>query len=233
MILTRTVRRALGDTYPARVPSRRLLALAVPALAAVAAAAVLLPHSPAALRELLLSAGPAAPAAALAAWILLTPALFPGTVLAAAGGLAFGVVGGAALAFAGALAGSVAAFALARGTAAGWAARLVGRSARLARIGALLEHRGFAAVLAARLAPGVPATGLHYVAGASRVRPGSFVAAMAVAAPLRTVPYAVLGTGLASGSLLTLVVAAGSIVLGAIASAVLVRHILRAVPAGA
>ena len=56
---------------------------------------------------------------------------------------------------------------------------------------------------------------------------------MAVAAPLRTGPYAVLGTGLASGSLLTLAVAAGSIVLGAVASAVLVRHLLRAVPAGA
>jgi hypothetical protein len=60
----------------------------------------------------------------------------------------------------------------------------------------------------------------------SRVRPGAFLAAMAVAAPLRTVPYAVLGTGLAAGSILTVVVAAGSIGLGAIASALLVRHVL-------
>jgi uncharacterized membrane protein YdjX (TVP38/TMEM64 family) len=71
------------------------------------------------------------------------------------------------------------------------------------------------------------------VAGASRVRPGAFVAAMAVAAPLRTVPYAVLGTAVASGSMATLVVAGGSIAIGAIASAVLVRHIVRASPAGA
>jgi hypothetical protein len=56
---------------------------------------------------------------------------------------------------------------------------------------------------------------------------------MAVAAPLRTVPYAVLGTGLASGSSATLVVAGGSIAVGAIASAVLVRHLLHAAPAAA
>ena len=213
--------------------SRLLRAAAALALAAMAvAAAVLLPHSPAGLRELLLSAGAAAPVAALAAWVLLTPALFPGTVLAAAGGLAFGAVGGAALAFGGAVAGGVAAFALAR-TAARGPAGLVARSARLSRIDALLARRGFAAILAARLTPGVPAAGLHYVAGVSRVRARSFVAAMAVAAPLRTVPYAVLGTGLASGSIVTLVIAAGSIAVGGIASAVLVRRVLGAAPAGA
>lgn len=214
------------------MPPRRFCALAALALAAVAGATVLLPHSPAGLLELLLSAGPAAPIAVLAAWILLTPALFPGTVLAATGGLAFGAAGGAALAFGGALAGGLAAFTLARIAVSGRADRLVARSTRLARVDALLERRGFAAVLAARLTPGVPATGLHYVAGASRVRTGTFIAAMAVAAPLRTVPYAVLGTGLAAGSILTLVIAASSIALGAIASMLLVRHVLRGAPAG-
>jgi uncharacterized membrane protein YdjX (TVP38/TMEM64 family) len=183
---------------------------------AAAATAILLPHSPAGLRELVLSVGPAAPLAALAAWVLLTPALFPGTVLAAAGGLTFGAAGGAALAFGGALAGGLAAFALARGCASGAAARLVARSPRLAKIEAHLQRRGFAAILAARLTPGVPATGLYYLAGASRVHPGAFLAAMAVAAPLRTVPYAVLGTGL--------------VALGAVASALLFRQVLRATP---
>ena len=213
------------------MPPRRLRALVALALATAVAAAVLLPHSPAGLRELVLAVGPAAPLAALAAWILLTPALFPGTVLAAAGGMAFGAAGGAALAFGGALAGGIAAFALARTCASGTAARVVARSPRLARIDAHLERRGFAAILAARLTPGVPATGLYYVAGASRLRPGAFVAAMAVAAPLRTVPYAVLGTGLLAGSILTLVIAASSIALGALASGLLVRHVLRAAPA--
>jgi len=107
----------------------------------MAAAAVLLPHSPAELRLLLLGAGVAAPVAALAAWILLTPALFPGTVLAAAGGLSFGAAGGAGLAFAGALAGGLASFALARTVARAETARLIVRSPRLARIDELLERR--------------------------------------------------------------------------------------------
>jgi uncharacterized membrane protein YdjX (TVP38/TMEM64 family) len=217
-------------SYPQRMPPRRLSVLVGLAVAAAVAAAILLPHSPAGLRELVLSVGPAAPFAALAAWVLLTPALFPGTVLAAAGGLAFGAAGGAAVAFGGALAGGVTAFALARSCASGAAARVVARSPRLARIEAHLECRGFAAILAARLTPGVPATGLYYVAGASRVRPGAFIAAMAVAAPLRTVPYAVLGTGLVAGSALTLVLAAGSIALGAFASGLLFRRVLRATP---
>jgi uncharacterized membrane protein YdjX (TVP38/TMEM64 family) len=215
------------------VASPRLLCLVTVALAAVVAAAVLLPHSPAGLRELLVAVGPAAPAIALAAWILLTPALFPGSVLAAAGGLAFGALGGATLAFGGALAGGLAAFALARTGARGPAERLIARSPKLASIDSLLERRGFAAILGARLMPGVPATGLHYAAGVSQVRPRGFAAAIAIGALLRTVPYALLGTGLASGPPLTLLLAGGSIVLGALAAAALLRHIRWPVEAAA
>jgi uncharacterized membrane protein YdjX (TVP38/TMEM64 family) len=215
------------------VPSHRLLCLATLALGAVGAAAVLLPHSPAGLRELLVAVGPAAPAIALGAWILLTPALVPGSVLAAAGGLASGALGGAALAFGGALGGGLAAFALARTVARGPAERLIARSTKLASIDSLLERRGFAAILASRLMPGVPATALHYAAGVSQVRPRAFAAAIAVGALLRTVPYALLGTGLASGSALALLVAGGSIALGAVAAAALVRHIRQPVSAAA
>jgi len=77
------------------MPLRRLAAL-VPVLLAVIAAGLLLPHSPSQLRDLVLAAGVAAPAIVLAAWVVLTPALFPGPVLAASGGLGvFGMtVGG-------------------------------------------------------------------------------------------------------------------------------------------
>jgi uncharacterized membrane protein YdjX (TVP38/TMEM64 family) len=177
------------------------------------------------LRELVVALGPAAPAVALAAWIVLTPALFPGSALAAAGGLAFGVLGGSALALAGALAGGLAAFALARTAARGPAERLIARNTKLASIDSLLARRGFAAILASRLMPGVPATALHYAAGVSQVRPRAFAAAIAVGALLRTVPYALLGTGLASGSSLTLLVAGGTIGLGAVTAAGLARHI--------
>jgi uncharacterized membrane protein YdjX (TVP38/TMEM64 family) len=207
------------------MPPRRLIGLLAIAIPGFVAAVILLPHSPSALRELLLGVGPAAPVIAIAAWIVLTPALFPGTVLAAACGLAFGMLGGAALAFGGAVAGGLAAFALARTGAGGAVRRLVARRPRLARVSALLERRGFAATLAARLMPGVPATGLHYVAGVSPVSARAFAGAMAIGALFRTVPYAILGQSLGSGSLPTLLVAGGAITVGALTSAVLVRQI--------
>jgi uncharacterized membrane protein YdjX (TVP38/TMEM64 family) len=206
----------------------RPLAAAVPVLLVVVAAGVLLPHSPSGLRELLLAAGVAAPALALAAWVVLTPALFPGPVLAAAGGLAFGAVGGTALSLAGAVLGGVAAFWLARTVARGPATRLAQRTPRLARVNALLETRGFAAVLAARLMPGVPATGLYYAAGASAVRLRAFAPAIAIGALLRTTPYALLGQGLVSGSAVTIGIAAASIVIGG-AGALLLARGLRSV----
>ena len=209
------------------MPPRSLIAVAAVAIAAFAAAATLLPHSPSALHELVLSVGPAAPVIALAAWIVLTPALFPGTALAAAGGLAFGALGGAALAWGGAVAGGMAAFVLARTAARAPVGRLARRHSRLERVHALVERRGFAAGLAARLTPGVPATGLHYAAGVSPVRARAFAGAIAIGALLRTVPYAVLGQGLVSGSIATMLVAVGSIAVGALVAALLVRQLRR------
>jgi uncharacterized membrane protein YdjX (TVP38/TMEM64 family) len=196
------------------MPLRRVAAL-VPVLLAATAAGFLLPHSPSHLRDLVGAAGVAAPAIVLVAWVVLTPALFPGTVLAAAGGLAFGAVGGTALASSGAVLGGLAAFTLARTVGRGPAARLAERSARLARLQALLERRGFAAILAARLMPGVPASGLHYAAGISPVRYGAFTAAIAIGALLRTTPYALLGDGLGSGSVISIAAAAASVAIGA------------------
>jgi uncharacterized membrane protein YdjX (TVP38/TMEM64 family) len=207
------------------MPPRVLLVFASVVISIVLAAAMGLPHSPAGLRELLMGLGPAAPAIAIAAWIALTPSMFPGTVLAAAGGLAFGALGGAAVALVGAVAGGLAAFGLARSAARASVARYVSGRARLAGAAALLERRGFAVVLAARLMPGVPATGLHYVAAVSPVRVRAFAGAIAIGALVRTVPYALLGEGLASGSPVTTLVAVGSIVLGGLAAALLVRQI--------
>jgi uncharacterized membrane protein YdjX (TVP38/TMEM64 family) len=203
------------------------LAALVLVLPAAAAAVVLLPHSPTALRDLVAAPGVAAPAIVLVAWVVLTPALFPGTVLAAAGGLAFGALGGAALAVGGAVLGGLAAFALARGAAGGAAQRLVRRTPRLAPIREQLERRGFAAVLAARLMPGVPATALHYAAGASPVRYRAFTTAIAIGALVRTAPYAVLGQGLASGSPLAVALAAVPVVIGGVGAIVLMRHLRR------
>jgi uncharacterized membrane protein YdjX (TVP38/TMEM64 family) len=206
------------------MPLRRVAA-AVLVLLAVVAAGVWLPHSPSGLSDLVRAAGVAAPAAALAAWVVLTPALFPGPVLAAAGGLAFGAVGGAALAWVGAVLGGLAAFWLARTAARGAVTRLARRSPQLERAEGLLEQRGFATVLAARIMPGVPATALYYAAGASPVRTRSFAAAIAIGALLRITPYALLGQGLASGSLVTIGIAAASIAIGGGGAMLLVRRL--------
>jgi uncharacterized membrane protein YdjX (TVP38/TMEM64 family) len=207
---------------------RRLIGLLAVAIPALVAAAVLLPHSPEGLRAVLLGLGPLAPAIALAAWVVLVPVMFPGTVLAAAGGLAFGTVVGIVLAVAGAVLGGLAAFGLGRTGARVPVERFVAGRPRLASLHGLLERRGFAAILAARLMPGVPAGGLHYAAGVSPVRARAFAGAIAIGALLRTVPYVVLGQGLGSGSLATMVVAGGSIVLGGLAAAVLLRQLRRA-----
>ncbi|MDW5593106.1 VTT domain-containing protein [Conexibacter stalactiti] len=195
---------------------RRLVMLAVPAAVILAAAALLLPKSPTGLRDLLLTGelGLLAPLIALIAWSVLTPALFPGTVLAAASGLAFGSVGGTALAWSGAVLGGLVAFALARTAARDTVTRQVARRPKLAAVSDLLERRGFTAVLAARLMPGVPATALHYAAGVSPVRAHAFVAAMAIGALLRTVPYVLLGQGLGSGSPLLVAFGVASIAIG-------------------
>ena len=206
------------------MPLRRL-APVVPVVLAVVAAAALLPHSPSDLRDLVLAAGVAAPVVALAAWVVLTPALFPGTLLAAASGLAFGAIWGTALALGGAVLGGLAAFTLARTLARGPALRLVRRTRMLARAHAGLERRGFATVLAARLMPGVPASGLYYAAGVSPVRRGAFTAAIAVGALLRTTPYVLLGQGLASGSAVPVIIAAASIAIGAGGAMLLLRHL--------
>ena len=72
----------------------------------------------------------------------------------------------------------LAAFALARTAGRTQLEATVMRRAKLRKVHALLERRGFLAMLAARLMPGVPATGLHYVAGVAPVGVPAFAAAM-------------------------------------------------------
>ena len=134
--------------------SHRLLYLTGLIVLAFVATVMLLPHSPGELRTLLVGAGLAAPAIALGAWIVLTPAMFSGTLLAAASGLAFGAAGGVAIALVGAVLGGLAAFAVARWVGRGAVEKHMLRSARLTNLHALLERRGFLALLAARLMPG-------------------------------------------------------------------------------
>ena len=211
--------------YADRMPRLRLIGLIALVAGAFVAAVLLLPHSPSELRTLAGGAGVAAPAIALGAWILLTPAMFSGTLLATASGLAFGALGGAALSLVGAVLGGLAAFALARTVARDQVEPMLLRRPKFQRLHGLLERRGFLATLAGRLMPGVPATGLHYAAGVSPVGARAFAGAMVVGALLRTAPYALLGQGIGSGSAVAIAVAAASVCMGGLAAVLLMRRL--------
>ncbi len=173
---------------------RRLILFGCVVAAGALAVALGAPHSPAALSAAASHAGPLAPAAYVLAWTVLTVALFPGTVLAGAGGLLFGAAGGTALSIAGGTLGGLAAFLLARRGARGSVEALGGQ--RVANLSERLERRGLLAVLVARAAPGVPATLLHYAAGVSRVRPWHFAVGIALGSAPRMFAYAALGGSL-------------------------------------
>jgi uncharacterized membrane protein YdjX (TVP38/TMEM64 family) len=135
-----------------------------------------------------------APLAFVAVWTVLTVALFPGTVLAAAGGLLFGPVTGTLLSIAGATLGGTAAFLLARHGARRSFEAVAGE--RIMKLSARIERRGLLVMICARAAPGVPATGLHYAAGASRVKLWHFAAGIAIGGAPRVFAYTAIGGSL-------------------------------------
>jgi hypothetical protein len=145
------------------------------------------------------AAGVAAPAIALGAWILLTPAMFSGTVLAA--------------------------FAPARTAGRTQLEATVMRRAELRKVHALLERRGFLAMLAARLMPGVPATDLHYVAGVAPVGGTCVCRGDGARRPGADGPICRARPGDRLGPLATILIAGSSIAVGAVTAAVLVRRL--------
>ena len=104
-------------------------------------------------------------------------------------GAVAGFPGGLAVALAGGLIGGLAGFALSRWLGREAVTRLAG--ARVARLDRLVGERGFAAVLAARIAPVAPFVLVSYAAGLSSVRPVPYLLGTAVG----LVPWSVLYVG--------------------------------------
>jgi hypothetical protein len=73
--------------------------------------------------------------------------------------------------------------------------------------------------------PGVPGTGLHYVAGVAPVGVPAFAAAMVLGALGADGPICRARPGDRLGSLATILIAGASIALGAVTAAVLVRRL--------
>jgi uncharacterized membrane protein YdjX (TVP38/TMEM64 family) len=186
---------------------------------------VALPHSPAGIERLVAQAGPLAAVAFVALWLVATPALVSGTLLAAAGGMLFGTLVGSLVAVAGAAAGGAVSLTIARIAGRDGLGGLGGRAERAANA---IERRGFRAMLCLRAAPGVPATILNYAAGLARVRTRDFLAATLIAGAPRAIAYSALGANAAHPSAVALVLPTAILIVMGIVGAALARSTFRA-----
>lgn len=169
---------------------RAVALVAIVVTAAVVAEVVGVPDQ-AALQQQVTQAGAAAPVlfvAGYAAWSLL-PA--PKNVATIAAGAMFGMEIGALLAWSGAMIGAGLAFALARWLGRESVARLL--RGRLGSVDAALGHRGFVAVVVARLVPIVPFTAVNYGAGVTAVSAPAYGWGTAVGMLPGTLAYAAVG----------------------------------------
>jgi uncharacterized membrane protein YdjX (TVP38/TMEM64 family) len=176
----------------------RLAALALGIGIAVAVVLLVVRPSPGAVRERVADVrdwvdgvGVLAPVAFVAVSAALTPAMFPGPLLAGASGLLFGTALGFPLSLLSAVLGASLAFSISRWVAGGAVERIAGR--RLLAVHELVSRRGFVSVLYARIAPGVPYTLVNYAAGLTRIPLAVFAAATALGAAPRAFAYTALG----------------------------------------
>lgn len=177
----------------------RLGALVLAVAGTFALVALLVPHDADEVRAEVDAAGGWAPAAFVAASALLTLALFPFPVLAAAAGLLFGTAAGTGLSLLAALAGALAAFAVARRFGAGPVGDLA--TGRLRRLLDAVERRGFVAVLYLRIVPGVPRDVANYAVGLTAVGVWPYLVATALGTAPRAYAYTALGSSFAVGDL--------------------------------
>ncbi|MGQ0843158.1 MAG: TVP38/TMEM64 family protein [Sporichthyaceae bacterium] len=143
------------------------------------------------LQQTVEGAGPAGGVVFVLGYALLVLIPSPASVLTILAGALFGLGGGIALAWAGAMLGAVGGFLL---------GRVLGRDAvdrllrgRLTEADRLLRAHGLTAVLAVRLVPLFPFTAINYAAGLLRVRPRDYLAGTAVGILPGATAYAAVG----------------------------------------
>jgi uncharacterized membrane protein YdjX (TVP38/TMEM64 family) len=165
-------------------------------------------------------AGPAGWTAMVLGVALVLLAPVPRSAVSALVGVVAGFGPGLAVAFAGGLLAALAAFGLSRALGRTAATRLAGP--RFDRVDALMDRRGFVAVLAGRLLPMVPFVVLSYGAGLTSIGWGPYATGTA----LGLLPSTVLqvGVGASAGAIvagatpLTVASVAGAVVLAALAA---------------
>jgi uncharacterized membrane protein YdjX (TVP38/TMEM64 family) len=170
--------------------------------------------------------GIAGPLAFIALSALLTPALFPGPLLAGASGLLFGTWLGTPIAIVSATLGATLAFALSRWIAHDAVEQLQGR--RLQALRAFIGRRGFLSILYARIVPGVPYSMVNYAAGLSPIALRTFAGATALGCAPRAFAYTALGGSLDDVGSPQAIAAYVVLVVMAVAGLVLARREIRA-----
>lgn len=170
--------------------------------------------------------GIAGPLVFIALSALLTPALFPGPLLAGASGLLFGTWLGTPISIVSATLGATLAFSLSRWIAHDAVADLEG--ARLHALRAFIARRGFLSVLYARIVPGVPYNLVNYAAGLTAIPLRAFAAATALGCAPRAFAYTALGGSLDDIGSPEAIAAFAVLVVMAVAGALVARRDLRA-----
>ena len=210
------------------VPRRRAvvrLALLALAIASAFAAVTLAGVGPDDARRWVADAGPLGPVLFVLVGGALGLALFPGHVTAAVAGLLFGALAGTALAVAAALVGAGLALLVSRRLGADAVSSLL--SPRAAVWLQWLRTHGFSAVLASRLAPGMPSGIVNYLAGLAGIRPRAFLLAVALGSLPKTLAYVSLGGALSdplsSRGAIAVALYVAAAALGALAARRLVR----------
>jgi uncharacterized membrane protein YdjX (TVP38/TMEM64 family) len=168
------------------------------------------------------------PALAVAGIAVLAVLLFPRAGVALLAGVVFGPWAATGYVLAGTLIGAAVAFGVGRALGREYLDRLTarrGEAGRLARLDGWLGRRAFLAVVCARLLPVVPFGLLNYGFGATRVRPGTFLAGTAVGILPSTFLYAVVGAAaadptsplfLGAGALTAVLAVLGAVIVGRI-----------------
>lgn len=213
-----------------RSPRFRLAVLSAAIAAASAVGIILAGRAEGGVREAIDAAGPAAPVAFVALYVVLTVLFFPGAVVTAAGGAAFGAALGTLLAVIGATIGATAAFLIGRRLGREQVGDIAGR--RIESIDRWLARHGFLAVLYLRLIPVVPFNALNYAAGVTGVRVRHYVWGTAVGIVPGAFAYAALGSSLGDPTSPEFIAALGLVVLLAV-GAPLLQRLLRASGRGA
>lgn len=137
------------------------------------------------------AAGPAAPAAFVLLYAVITLFPVPKNLLGILGGLLFGMALGLLLVWGAAMLGAMAAFVIGRALGREAVEQMTG--ARVARVDEALARHGLLSVIAVRLVPVLPFTAINYSAGLTGLPYRAYLLGTAVGILPGTVAYVALG----------------------------------------